>query len=180
MSQDAKWFYRDGLPDPEIPIQTGKLEKIPVYAHPVNRSDMESMLLPIHEACLDLIRRMCRVRQEQNQDPSVDRPTTLSAFCDALRQRKVKNDMDPDVSHSVDRYYANSGGIEWSHDYYGARQFWTDEWDTEPGWEVGEVVWAHGQRRSKSADAIQLLVSMRRPFAAEDTQSFLLSSRHLA
>ena len=141
MSRDAKWFYRDGLPDPEIPTNTGKFEKIPVYAHAVNKSDTESMLLPIHEACLDSIRRMCQIRQKENLDSSVHKPATLIAFCDALRQRKVKNDTDPDVSHSVDRYYGNSGGIEWPHDYYGARQFWTDEWDTEPGWEVGVSIW---------------------------------------
>ena len=35
-----------------------------------------------------------------------------------------------------DHYYGNSGGIEWVHRYFGARQFWTDEWDTSPGWEV--------------------------------------------
>ena len=142
MSQDAKWFYRDGLPDPEIPTTTGKFEKIPVYAHSVNSIDTESMLLPVHEACLESIRRMCQVRQEQYHGLHEDKCATLIAFCDALRQRKVKNDMDPDIPRSLDRYYGNSGGIEWPHDYYGARQFWTDEWDTEPGWEVGGVsIW---------------------------------------
>ncbi len=45
------------------------------------------------------------------------------------------------ISQGVrDQYYSDSGGIEWPHDYYGARQFWGDGWNTKPGWEVRMVV----------------------------------------
>lgn len=28
-------------------------------------------------------------------------------------------------------------GLEWEHGYYGARQFWGQEWESEDQWEVG-------------------------------------------
>ena len=94
----------------------------------------------MHKACLDILQRLCQIRQAQNQGPAADMPKTLEAFCDAFQQRRRKNLNDPDKSMDEDYYYAKSGGIEWSHDYYGARQFWADEWNTEPGWEVGWII----------------------------------------
>lgn len=130
MSSRAEWYYRDGLPDPEIPDTTGGIKNIAVYSFSANEE------FPIHEACLDIAQRACHLRQQQSQTPALDEPKTIMDFCDALRRRVWKSEWEPDVSHDVDRYYGNSGGIEWPHNYYGARQFWTDEWDTEPGWEV--------------------------------------------
>lgn len=98
--------------------------------------DANGMLLPIHKACLDILQRLCQFRQVQNPALGSDKPRTLLAFCDALQQRRWKNMTKPDKSMSEDQYYAYYGGIEWPHDYYGARQFWADEWNEEPGWEV--------------------------------------------
>ena len=111
----------------------GKTVEIIVY-EPTD--DVGSMFFPIHKACLDIIERLCQIRQAQDQAFGSDRPKTLEAFCDALRQRRWRNLTKPDKSMREDQYYANCGGIEWPHGYYGARQFWADEWNTEPGWEV--------------------------------------------
>ena len=106
------------------------------------------MLFPMHKACLDILQRLCQIRQAQDQGPATDMPKILEAFCDAFEQRRRKNIDDPNKSKNEDYYYAKSGGIEWSHDYYGARQFWADEWNTEPGWEVSWMI--NPRRRKKS------------------------------
>lgn len=64
-------------------------------------------------------------------------PRTLEEFCDYLELRRSSN-LNNSWKIMEDHYYGRSGGIEWAHNYFGARQFWTDGWDTEPG---GEVCW---------------------------------------
>ena len=51
-----------------------------------------------------------------------------------MSKRRLQNANDF-ARHQADHYYGRSGGIEWDHEYYGARQFWADEWDTAAGWE---------------------------------------------
>lgn len=95
------------------------------------------MLFPIHQACLDLVNLMCETRKGE-QSPADDpkkQPQTLEDFCDRLEARRSAN-MDDALQIMKDHYYGSSGGIEWAHGYFGTRQFWTDEWDTAPGWEV--------------------------------------------
>ncbi|KAF6232401.1 hypothetical protein HO173_009506 [Letharia columbiana] len=133
LSQPAIWDYGMGAGEPQLPIIAGKTARITVH-EPVDHGD--GMLSPIHKACLDILQRLCQIRQAQNEASASEEPKTLDAFCDALRQRRWRNFIEPDKSTSEDYYYAKSGGIEWLHNYYGARQFWTDEWDTEPGWEL--------------------------------------------
>lgn len=94
------------------------------------------MFFPIHQACLDILQHLCQIREPRNQASDSETPESLEAFCDKLRQRRYGNLAEPDVSKWVDRYYARPCGIEWLHGYYGARKFWTDEWNTELGWEV--------------------------------------------
>lgn len=133
LSSPATWEYGYGIGEPAILTFAGKTVKIEVY-EPAD--DAGGMLFPIHKVCLDILQRLCQTRQAQNRTSGSGKPTTLEAFCEGLRQQRSKNFTEPDKSRSMNGYYANSGGIEWLHDYYGARQFWADEWNVEPGWEV--------------------------------------------
>ena len=76
------------------------------------------------------------MRQAQSQASGPEIPKTLEAFCDALQQQRCRSFTKPDKSIRDDSYYTKNSGIEWPHEYYGAQKFWTDEWDTEQGWEV--------------------------------------------
>ena len=93
------------------------------------------MLFPIHQACLDLVDRMCQIRKEQCQVGSISRPQTLEEVCDCLESQRSAN-MDDNRVLMGEPYYGRLGGIEWPHQYFGARQFWLGEWDASPGWEV--------------------------------------------
>ena len=131
ISFPAKWRYGYTL-DPAIPTTEGKEESIPVY----ESTDVgNGMLFPIHQACLDIVGRMCETRKDQCQADSSRQPQTLEGFCDCLESQRSAN-LSDSRKMMADQYFANSGGIEWAHQYFGARQFWTDEWDTSPGWEV--------------------------------------------
>ena len=136
LSQEATWAYdQPRYGQISVPTVAGATAEIEVYVEHGSHAN-SSMLFPMHKACLDLLQRLCQIRQARNPGPDADMPKTLEAFCDAFQQRRRKNLNDPDKSMDEDYYYAKSGGIEWSHDYYGARQFWADEWNTESGWEV--------------------------------------------
>ncbi|KAL9628894.1 MAG: hypothetical protein Q9164_007112 [Protoblastenia rupestris] len=135
LSGPAEWQYKMGAGEPAIHTTTGKAEKTWVYEA---TDEANGMLFPIHKACLDLIDQLCQLRQRVNPSMYNKKPSTLETFCDALQQQRWNNLHKPDKSPEEDYYYAKSGGIEWPHGYYGARQFWADEWDTEPGWELPE------------------------------------------
>lgn len=156
-----------GAGEPQIPIIAGKTARITVHEL-VDHDD--GVLSPIHKACLDILQRLCQIRQAQNEASASEEPKTLDAFCDALRRRRWRNFIEPDKSTSEVYYYAKSGGIEWLHNYYGARQFWTDEWDTEPGWEVRMAKQCTEARDRLLADFLLLSAVMRRPFAPDNTR----------
>ena len=127
VSEPAMWD--EGEPD--VVDRKGETEKIVVYE---TDDKGDGMMFPIHQGCIDLIERMCRVRQGQ-AEVSKCKPRSLREFCYALRDQRQFNHKQrrkPETDH----YYGNLGGIEWPHDFYGARQFWSDEWENEPGWEV--------------------------------------------
>ena len=140
-SSPAIWEYGWGIGEPGVPTVEGKQKKVAIF-EPVD--DVKGMFFPIHKACLDILKRICQIRQAEDQSFSSAKPKTLEAFCDALLQQRKTNFTEPDKSRSWSGYYANSGGIEWLHDYYGARRFWADEWNTESGWEVS--LQSHVQR----------------------------------
>lgn len=118
--------------DPAILTTEGKEESISVY----ESTDAENgMLFPIHQACLSLVNRMCETRKEQYQVDNTRKAQTLEDFCDSFESRRSAN-LNDSWKIMEDQYYGNSGGIEWPHQYFGARRFWTDEWDAAPGWEV--------------------------------------------
>lgn len=126
-----------GMGEPSIPTISSKTTKIGVYEDAFEAADdnyeaaddASGMLFPIHQTCLDILQRLCRIRQAQKQASDSRTPTTLEAFCDALRQRRWRNlaDTNRPWTSNEGYYYAKSGGIEWPHGYYGARQFWADE-----------------------------------------------------
>lgn len=155
LSQPAIWDYGMSAGEPQFPTIAGKKATIIVY-EPVD--DADGMLSPIHKACLDILQRLCQIRQAQNEASASEEPKTLDAFCDALRQRRWRNFTEPDKSISEDYYYAKSGGIEWLRNYYGARTFWADQWDTEQCTEA---------RDRLLAEFLLLSAVMRRPFAPD-------------
>ena len=127
ISQPAEWDWRYNFGLPTIPTQAGKITEMSTYGY-YDTSDGKPgmMLFPIHQSCLDMIDRMCRFRQEQAQPQSSEQPATLGDFCDALQKQSSKK-LETTSGH---------GGLEWPHNYYGARQFWYQEWEPELGWEV--------------------------------------------
>lgn len=130
-SPRALWQYGYTL-DPNVPTSEGSMEGIPVYE---SSDEKDGMLFPIHQACLDLVDRICQFRYEHSKTQA-SAPKTLQDFCDVLSRRRSDN-LNDFWRIQKDQYYANCGGIEWDHEYYGAKQFWADEWNSMPGWEVG-------------------------------------------
>ena len=100
------------------------------------RTDAENgMLFPIHQVCLYLVGLMCENHREQSREGDTMKPRVLEEFCDCLESQRSAN-LNDSWKIMQDPYYGVSGGIEWPHQYFGARRFWTDEWDAVPGWEV--------------------------------------------
>ena len=143
-SPPATWAYGMGAGEPAVPTIAGKTKKITIY-EPVD--NVEGMFYPMHKACIDIVQRMCYLRQAQDQGSESEKLKTPETFCDALLQQRKRNFTEPDKMMSAERNYANACGIEWLHGYYGARQFWTDEWDTEPGWGVRIAIQCTETRR---------------------------------
>ena len=157
--------------DPAIPTTEGKEENISVYE---NTDEENGMLFPIHQACLNLVNRMCETRKSQSQVDNTLKALTLESFCDTFESRRSAN-VDDTLKIRENRYYGSSGGIERPHQYFGARQFWTDDWDSSPGWEV------RWQRRAFESIPLQnkqiligALVSMRGPCSEPDPPALLL------
>jgi len=70
------WEYRGNLGEPLVPTKAGKTTEVAVYDR---LDEMQSMLFPVHKACLEILYRLCQTRQT----PEV--PKTLEAFCDVLQ-----------------------------------------------------------------------------------------------
>lgn len=133
ISQPAEWDFRYNYGLPTIPTQAGGITEMSIYGHYITGDAKRGvMLFPIHQSCLDMIDRMCQFRQAQAQPPNSEQPATLAAFCDALQKQRCKNMQ----TSRFDYPSWGCGGLEWPHKYYGARQFWYQEWETELGWEV--------------------------------------------
>ena len=130
ISGPSSWKF--GCYKSAIPDNNGKLLNhgaIKVY----QPADYYSgMLFPIHMCCFKLMQRIWRFRKEQQ---SSKHPQTTEAFCNALCRRYDANRRKK-LKPGCEWPYANSGGLEWDHGYYGAKQFWADGWDIEPGWEL--------------------------------------------
>ena len=94
------------------------------------------MLFPIHTCCLEIVNHLLQERRGR----SLLKITNILEFMDILRDTRIANGTNIAEKRALSPYYSygNSGGLEWSHNYFGARRFWGDGWDTEPGWEVSK------------------------------------------
>lgn len=93
---------------------------------------------PIHSVCVDLLQLFAR---HQSRFRSSYRSNAIKDFVDScvacqkfskeeygrIWSRNQRSTRPPD--------YNRYGCVEWSHLYLGARRFWTDPWDCEPGQE---------------------------------------------
>lgn len=132
ISTIAEWRYRDTL-RPKI-YSSDRTEEFDVTMYEQNHLD-DRMFFPIHVCCLRLMEVFCDYRQQRlgGSAPTAKLPSDLRGFCHALTRQRENNVVS---TPSRDYYYGSSGGLEWEHEYLGARQFWGDGWETEPGWEV--------------------------------------------
>lgn len=97
------------------------------------------MFFPIHTCCITLSEHLCYFRSAQFpqlQDlKSV--PAHLEEFCGALNRRRERNEHPTLLQLQKRGYtYANDGGLEWDHRYYGAQQSWGDGWESQAHGEV--------------------------------------------
>ncbi len=82
--------------------------------------------------------KMCKYRQRR-WDGSLRAakvPMDLRGFCYAHTRRL---DQIEGEGPQGDCYSGKSGGLERYHEYYGARQVWSDGWEEKPEWEVSFV-----------------------------------------
>ncbi len=93
---------------------------------------------PLHAVCADILQRFI---QHQCRSYSSNLPRSVTEFVDACMACQQfskeefgrisqcnQGDLRPP---GYDRY----GSVEWPHLYFGARRFWSDPWDCEPGHE---------------------------------------------
>ncbi|KAH8669504.1 hypothetical protein BGZ60DRAFT_407612 [Tricladium varicosporioides] len=82
---------------------------------------------PIHCKCLTLVERVVKRKNFPSSEGSVSGVAAIQYFYESLNTLRsiVREDQDG----------VTGKGIEWKHDYYGARRFWFDSWTMEPGWE---------------------------------------------
>ena len=86
VSQPAEWSRGEGIGEPFVPTIEGKMVQVEVY-EPKNNTSREGMFFPIHKACLDIIQRLCHIRQAQSQASRSEIPKTFEAFCEAYGSR---------------------------------------------------------------------------------------------
>ncbi|KAH9207212.1 hypothetical protein DL95DRAFT_483582, partial [Leptodontidium sp. 2 PMI_412] len=92
-----------------------------------------SVLFPIHTACLSIVQHALCWRKHQRITASS--LTTVEDFYKVLCQQHERNmkaaqNMSPQAAVAF-----GLQGLEWEHGYYGARQFWGQEWESEDQWE---------------------------------------------
>lgn len=92
---------------------------------------------PVHSVCVDLLQVFTR-RQSSFLSPHL--PKTIKDFVDtcAVCQEFSNKEEGVWATKHIDNRppdYNRYGCVEWSHLYLGARRFWTDPWDCEPGQE---------------------------------------------
>jgi hypothetical protein len=88
------------------------------------------VMFPIHDACLEVIEHVVESRNEV-LTPRMPH-ATLETLYDSLCKQYARNAKAPP------RTNANLSGLEWDHDYYGAREFQGYyDWEAGHGDEVG-------------------------------------------
>lgn len=88
---------------------------------------------PLHAVCADILQRF--VQHASNLSNSIAKFIDACTACQQFSKeehgkiwRRNMRDLRPP---DYDRY----GCVEWSHLYFGARRFWSDPWDCQPGQE---------------------------------------------
>ncbi|KAL8759358.1 MAG: hypothetical protein Q9184_003645 [Pyrenodesmia sp. 2 TL-2023] len=73
---------------PFVPDRHGHMLEIEVY----DAGDPNGILFPIHEACWEVLGRLCTVRQlQQSRDGTLSKPDTPERFCDAFAECRRRN-----------------------------------------------------------------------------------------
>jgi hypothetical protein len=92
-------------------------------------------MFPIHDACLEIIEHVLQSRNELL--PTHMPRATLETFYDALCKQYASKACGPLLATRC------LSGLEWDHDYYGARKFQGYyDWEGGHGDEVGQVLHA--------------------------------------
>lgn len=91
-------------------------------------------LFPLHERCLSILRHAIAWRAEFGRQPPSPSPSLMAVYRFLCSQRKrnlaeMHRIADQGGINGTSSY--GSYGLEFDHDYYGARRFWTYQ-----GWEV--------------------------------------------
>ncbi|KAM3087393.1 hypothetical protein ACMFMG_001488 [Clarireedia jacksonii] len=133
------------------------------------------VLFPIHDACLELVDRALRFKNAQT--PMSANPITLETFWNALCKRysmmmeiRGQRSSNPRLRQDYGYY-----GLEWEHDFFGAREF-----QDYNGW-----VGAHGHEWL-CADPLQVpplttfALGLLSPISPQDTQSYAVKPRVIA
>ena len=93
---------------------------------------------PLHTSCADILERFVHY---QSRFHSSNLPKSIKDFVDACMACQQFSSQESDriwrcnERDSRPPDYNRYGCVEWSHCYFGARRFWTDPWDCEPGQE---------------------------------------------
>lgn len=85
--------------------------------------------LPVHNACLKVLEAFSSISVREFFHACWLRKGSVQSLemSDSLRRRRTRGPSA--LPSDLDRF----GTVPWSHVYFGARRFWTDPWDCEPG-----------------------------------------------
>ncbi|CZR51704.1 uncharacterized protein PAC_01581 [Phialocephala subalpina] len=95
--------------------------------------EIGTVLFPIHTACLSIIQHALSWRKHQT--PSASSVMTMEDFYKVLCQQHERNSVATETMSPETAAAFGLQGLEWEHGYYGARQFWSQEWESEDQWE---------------------------------------------
>ena len=112
----------------------------------LEKSASGTVLYPLHETCIEIMRRIGRYNKMSNAPHQSLDFTSVQGYYEALlrihdRLTSWPYD-DPDAEKQLERFHAypteyGSYKLEWEHQYYGAARFADgSDWSWVPEWEV--------------------------------------------
>ncbi|KAL5610703.1 hypothetical protein FOBRF1_006820 [Fusarium oxysporum] len=121
VSKPADWAITDGFY-----FRLGQ-DPYRVLAYADDSSDV---LLPLHESCLSILRHALASRDELTPKPHGSLPSLASVY-KALCAQFARNVAESRMIAKATGFYGTGDymnyGMEFDHDYYGAREFWAFE-----------------------------------------------------
>ena len=103
------------------------------------------VLYPLHEACIEIVRRVGQFNKLCNAPSAISNYTSLEGYYEALLRLHDRLTSwpygDPDLEEQLEKFHPYPGEygsykLEWEHQYYGAARFadgsgwsWTPEWE---------------------------------------------------